>query len=142
MAQKETLKAHEKQSAALALALSGADYQTIADKVGYNSRQAAWKAVKSALDKSIRHAADEVRVMQIARLDKMLVSIWASVERGNLSAIDRAIRLEERRAKLLGLDMPEKHEQSGKIEIVVTYEDRDNASKPSFSAEDDQTTGA
>ena len=117
------MKAHEKQKQALALALAGVDYQTIAEKVGYNSRQAAWKAVKSALNKTIKAAAEDVKQMQISRLDTMLKAIWASVVAGNLGVIDRALRLEERRARLLGLDAPIKQEHTGAAGGPIKTED-------------------
>jgi hypothetical protein len=103
------LAALNRQKQALQLAQSGVDYQTIADKLGFNSRQAAWKSVKSALNRTLVESAEELRTMQISRLDKMLSAIWVDVIKGNLKAIDRAIKLEERRAKLLGLDAPTKN---------------------------------
>jgi len=106
MAQRHALKAYEKQKLALQLALAGEEYQSIADKVGYNSRQAAWKAVKSALNKTVTEDAEQVKLMQMRRLDRMLKALWPEVLQGNVKAILAAIRVEERRAKLLGLDGP------------------------------------
>ena len=113
MAQRDALKAHEKQRQALALALAGLDYQSIADRLGYNSRQAAWKSVQSAMEKAIRPAAEEYKELQLSRLDVMLKSIWPDILKGDLKAIDRALRIEERRSRLLGLDAPLKQELSG-----------------------------
>jgi len=39
-------------------------------------------------------------------LDRMLNVIWPDVLNGNLQAIDKMLRIMERRAKLLGLDAP------------------------------------
>lgn len=116
------LAALEKRKQALQLALAGVDYQTIADTVGYNSRQAAHKAVKSAIDMTIKPMAEDVKQMQLARLDKMLTAIWSQVTKGNLSAIDRAIKLEERRARLMGADAPTKTDVTSnneRIEFVI-----------------------
>lgn len=48
--------------------------------------------------------AAEDTIEQVARLDRMLTSLWDKVRQGNERAIDTALRVEERRAKLLGLD--------------------------------------
>lgn len=125
-AQDKKIAALEKRRQALELAKAGIDYQTIADRIGYNSRQAAWKAVNSAIKDIIRPPAEAVRDMQIARLDSMLASIWASVKQGQYGAIDRALKLEERRAKLLGLDAPVKTDltNGGEITLTVKYQDK------------------
>lgn len=115
---------------ALKLALAGVDYQTIADKVGYKSKQAAWKAVKSALDKTTKAAAEDVKEMQLLRLDQMLKAIWANVLNGNFGAIDRALKIEERRARLLGMDAPYKiapTDPTGKESYELITEQRKNA---------------
>lgn len=45
--------------------------------------------------------------LMVQRLDKLLsVAMKQAVDDGSLPAVDRVIRLEERRAKLLGLDAP------------------------------------
>lgn len=53
-------------------------------------------------------AADEVRAIELARLDHMLARLWPAVNKGDEKSIDRAIKIGERRAKLLGLDAPAK----------------------------------
>ena len=40
------------------------------------------------------------------RLDRAINAIWEKVNDGDLNAIDRALKIMERRAKLLGLDTP------------------------------------
>jgi len=106
MAQHDALKALENQMKALELAKAGVSYRLIAETVGYKSSQAAWAAVKSALKKVITPAAEEVRLMEIERLDAALMAVWPSVTKGQYGAIDRFLRIQERRAKLLGLDAP------------------------------------
>ena len=41
---------------------------------------------------------------QVARLDRMLTALWEKVRNGNERACETVLRIEERRAKLLGLD--------------------------------------
>lgn len=52
--------------------------------------------------------AEEVRTLEVARLDAMLLALWPQVKQGNQGAIEKALKVEERRAKLLGLDAPAK----------------------------------
>ena len=48
--------------------------------------------------------AGEATTEQIARLDRMLLALWDKVRNGNERAVEAALRVEDRRAKLLGLD--------------------------------------
>ena len=61
--------------------------------------------------------ADEHIRQDLKRIDTALHSIWDEVQRGNLPAIDRMIRLLDQRAKYLGLYAPERIQS----EIAVTY---------------------
>jgi hypothetical protein len=73
----------------------------------------AYKDVKRELDKlrdEIKESAEDIRSMQDARLDAMLRAIWPRIVRDNpdLKAMDRGLRIMDRRAKLWGLDAPSK----------------------------------
>ena len=109
----------ERQRNALELAKAGVPYDTIAQRLGYTNRSGAWKAVQAAMQATIRPAADDVRAMQVARLDDLLAGLWALARKGNVAAVDRALKIEERRAKLLGLDAAEKLDVSGTISVTV-----------------------
>lgn len=58
-----------------------------------------WKA-----DRNI--CVDAILESELSRLDRALAAIWPSVCKGHLTAIDRMLRIQERRAKYLGLDAP------------------------------------
>jgi len=119
---------------ALDLAVGGKSYDYIAQECGYNSPQAAWNAVSRMLKAQFQPAVKELRGMQIQRIDNMLDAIWASVRAGNLLAMDRALRLEERRAKLLGLDAPIKTANvDGTDETPVSVSIPASAIAPNFS---------
>ena len=47
---------------------------------------------------------EDWRAQELARLDRMQVGLWPQVIKGNHGAIDRVLRIMERRARLLGLD--------------------------------------
>ncbi|HRF50822.1 MAG TPA: hypothetical protein PLC98_24550, partial [Anaerolineales bacterium] len=85
---------------------AGVSYEAIGKRLGV-SRQAAWRMVDRALTKTERdtsEAADRVRIIELARLDRLLNSIWGAAMRGSLLAHDRVYKNMERRARYLGLD--------------------------------------
>lgn len=94
----------EKQRQVLELRKAGADYETIAKKVGYANRSAAYKACQSALERVTKEPAEEVLALELGRLDGMLLGLWPNARIGHLGAIDRVLRIMERRSKYLGLD--------------------------------------
>lgn len=118
------IEAIEKQKQALELRKAGATYEAIAKKLEYANASGAEHAIKAALKATVQDAADTVRQLELERLDGLLINMWKQVQNGNQGAVDRVLRIMERRAKLLGLDAPTKNEISGKIEkIVIEYSD-------------------
>ena len=87
------------QAKALELHLAGATYDTIAEQVGYASRSGAFAAVQAALDAGVPVGDDLVQT-ELARLDAMLSSVWAKARRGDLAAVDRVLKISERRTAL------------------------------------------
>jgi len=96
------LKAKDRKLSALELRLSGETFNSIAEKLGYASMSGAYKAVQAALKKTLQQPADEVRKMEVERLDVLLSAMWP--HRHKPEYLDRILRVMERRAKLLGLD--------------------------------------
>lgn len=103
---KKRIEATEKQRLAIELRKAGLGYEEIARRVGYSGPSGAYNAIQSALKKVLKEPAEELRTLEASRLDEMLLGIWPDVKAGSLPAIDRAIKLMERRAKMLGLDKP------------------------------------
>ena len=60
-------------------------------------------------------AADQVISEELQRLAFAEKAIMPAVSRGDLMAIDRLLRVMERRAKLLGLDAPKRYEITDSI---------------------------
>lgn len=97
------LTALDKQRQALQLRIAGATYDQIAKEVGYTGASGAWKAIQSALKKTIQEPADELRQIELARLDRMMLSLWEKVREGHLGAMDRVIKIMQHRADLTGM---------------------------------------
>lgn len=84
----------------------GKNFEEIARVVGYSSPSGAYRAVMAGLKATLQEPADEVRIMELQRLDVMLEKQIEAAERGIPQAVDRVLRIMERRAKYLGLDAP------------------------------------
>ena len=100
------LQSVDRQRQALQLRAGGATYQQIADALGYRGAAGALKAVRAGLLATLQEPADELRTLELARLDALLRAVWPKAMRGELTAVDRVLKIMERRANLLGLDAP------------------------------------
>lgn len=98
----------EKEKKVLELRLMGVTFDVIAQQVGYASPGSAHNAYKRALLRTLREPAEELRELEVARLDRLLSGIWTKALRGEVSAVQAALKIMERRSKLLGLDAPQK----------------------------------
>ena len=98
----------EKQRAALDLVKQGYNLPQIAQKLGYAGKQGAGELIKAALKQLVVVPAEEVRQIQLARLDHWLTKLEKKIDKGDIKAIQTALKIEERRARLQGLDAPVK----------------------------------
>lgn len=100
---------------------SGATWEAIATALMQNygedrlpsgwDRRYAYKDFHRRLEKiqkESEEAVRNVREMELRRLDRMQRALWERATNGDTDAIDRILRIQKRRAKLLGLDSPEK----------------------------------
>jgi len=107
---RRTLTGAENRLRALQLRKAGLPYHAIGQQLGTTS-QYAFKLVKAALANLRTRCADEtedLRQLELERLDTMLMGLWTPAARGDHAAIDRVLKIMERRARLLGLDAPAK----------------------------------
>jgi hypothetical protein len=98
----------ELQEKALSLRRSGYSHAGIGNQLGISKTQ-AHRLVTNGLDVAraqITASADELRSEELSRLDGMLAKIYPMAESGDFAAIDRVLKIGERRARLLGLDAP------------------------------------
>jgi len=105
----ETRRKRDAEAAALRAA--GHDYDTIAERLGFRDRSGARKAVVRALSDTVQHSTDEARRLSMSRLDGLrrllvgLVTETALAPRDTIAAARALLAVEEREAKLLGLDI-------------------------------------
>ncbi len=95
------------------LRIAGASYRQIASTMTKNghkiSAATAYHYVKemlAATKEQNEEKIDEVRRIEIDRLDQMLMALWPKREQPRVA--DTMLRLNERRSRLLGLDAPTK----------------------------------
>jgi hypothetical protein len=104
------LRAAEVQAAVLQLRKAALPLSKIAEQVGISKGHAS-KVVKRALAEFHVNAsldAGDLIALAIARLDGLLLVLWPKATAGNFGAIDRVLKVEERRCRLLGLEAPTK----------------------------------
>jgi len=90
------------------LKLAGKSYRTIARKLDFRGPSGAHKAVSAYLRKTLTAPSDELRRIELERLDRLQVIAWKRVTvSADLKAISTVLKIMERRAKLLGLDAPQ-----------------------------------
>ena len=110
------VQALDRERQAIELRKAGASYDQIARQIGYANKGAAYKAVSRALKATMATMsldADAYRQLAADRLDAMLLGVWQAATRGDPQAISAVLRIEERRASMLGLDAPKRTEVTG-----------------------------
>ena len=123
----------KKTAEAIELRKSGATYAMIGAHFKI-SAQAAWDIVDVGLKAIRTEPAEQLKALELERIDHMLTSIWANataappdgspaqLDRTTLESIVAAqaatIRLMERRAKLVGLDAPVSQTFTGTLKQI------------------------
>lgn len=135
-------------NSAIEMKAKGASLQDIADELGWNSKSAVAHAIRRALEeraKELPMTVDAYREQQMGQLDMMERAVWKVLETHHvvvshgqvitmlgadgqptvleddkpvLAAVDRLLKIQERRARLTGTDQPVKTD----IGLTVRYE--------------------
>lgn len=104
----------------LAMRLAGATLAEIGEAVGLDKSTVSHD-INTALADIPRAEANQLRQQEVHRLDRLQRAVWTSALSGDLPAMDRVIRIIDRRAKLLGLDAPQQVEISaGNVDLDAT----------------------
>jgi len=113
----------DKERQALELRRAGATYDEIAQAIGYATAQGAYLAYNRALKRALLEAgADEVREMELDRLDRLQRAYWPKALGGDGKAADRVLKIMEHRAKYLGLYQPTKVQMESVVYDAGTIE--------------------
>lgn len=103
-------KAADNRLRACELRRQGYSYRQISAELGVDIHR-AHDYVQGELDELARDTREEtehIRAIELERLDSYLKAVTPAAELGEEKAIATALRIAERRARLLGLDAPTK----------------------------------
>ena len=106
---------------AIKLRMAGATITQIASQLGYANESGAYKAIMRELEQTAQdmgESTEAVRQLELKRLDQMQFPIWNQVLAGDQGAIGTALRIQERRASLMGLDAPKQIEARVRIDVM------------------------
>jgi hypothetical protein len=129
-------------AAALKLRATGVSFAEIAAQLGYSSENAANKAVLTALRREVHEEATQLRTLEGLRLDDLHAAAWDKAMTGDPAAIGCVLRIMERRARLFGLDAPQRVDLGRKdIDLDGAVDHLLNLAMSSSSSDDDPDEG-
>lgn len=95
----------ERRARAVNLRREGLTLREVADELDV-SVYTAWNDIQTAIRDIPKEEADLLRQQEADRLDALQRAVWDAALAGDLPAVDRALKIIERRCRLLGLDAP------------------------------------
>ena len=104
----------QKERDCLLMRQQGFTFEEIAHKLAYKGESGAREAFRRALVRTLQEPASEVRELELSRLDALMTVAWDKAMSGDLKAIDRVLKIQDRRARYLGIDAP----QQTQIEVT------------------------
>lgn len=143
------------------LRTTGMTYAQVAEQLGYHDASHARQGVERAMTATLSEPAEALRRLELAKLDTMAVAAWEVLDAEHpvvsagrimvhdgeplrdpmpvLHAIDRLLRIAERRARLLGLDSPIRVGaiSMADIDAEIVRLDTEIAARPDPDADDD-----
>ena len=106
---------------AIKLRMAGATLDDIAKHLDFKSAASAYKSVMrelKATSQDMGEGTEAVRQLELKRLDQMQFPLWSLVLAGDIAATTTALRIQERRAALLGLDAPKQIEARVRVDVL------------------------
>lgn len=115
----QNVQARVNERQALEMRLQGYSYADIAValNIAIDTARETIKRVMFRMAETTAEDAVEVRTLELERLDLMLVRLQEQIAKGSEKAIETALRIQERRSRLLGLDSPKKFELDNKVTL-------------------------
>jgi hypothetical protein len=106
----------DRRAKAIAMYLAGADWQGIADALGYASRGAAHTDVTRALKANREAEAEkvqELRNVENLRLNRLQAAFWPKALKGDTKAAEIVLKCVAGRGRINGTDAPVRAELTG-----------------------------
>ena len=89
---------------AVELRTAGLTYDQIAAELGYANRGTVYHVVSGALEAQTVAAVDQLRSLEVERLDMLQLAMWQGAMEGDVPSAIAAIRCIMSRCRLLGLE--------------------------------------
>lgn len=100
----------EREAGVMRLFKAGKTYDEICAETGLANRSSVATIVKRVLQRNVVEDVEEIRAVEISRIDEMFTSIWDEAKTGSLPHQEAALKLmKERRKYLPGLEAPQQH---------------------------------
>ena len=120
---KRKARGREREEQALQLRIAGLTYKRIGETMGI-SESGAYKAVVRALrrlNERIAENAEELRRLEMERLNALHLAFWPRARQGDEKAADRILRIDAAVRALWGLDAPIKADVTSGGERIKGY---------------------
>lgn len=111
LARQDELEREARRVKVTSILLSGiTDQGKIAESVGVSNATISRdiKAIEAQWKVQASEDIAAARGQDLQRLERLIAGTWDDARKGHLGAIDRVVKLLERRAKMLGYDAPER----------------------------------
>ena len=122
MSRQKVSKTTAKALQALKLRAAGYTYQQIAEKLGYSSKSGAHSAVMRQLQQIPAENLEQVRSLELDRLDSLQQGLWPEAFRGNTKSVEAFLKVMAHRARILGLDANDAKRADAVAEYGATLE--------------------
>lgn len=104
----------EKKRRAVELRKFGLTFIQIGAELGVTA-QTAHHYVKTALEELPSENADQLRMIQMERLNAMLVALWPKAQAGDERSIDTGLRVMDKMDRLMGTESPQQVVHTGAV---------------------------
>ncbi len=92
-----------RRTRAIELRAAGLSYDQIATEVGYTNRGTAYNVVTQALAARQAHSVDQMRGLELARLEAAHAALWPRAMQGHVPSVAAVLRILDLECRLQGL---------------------------------------
>lgn len=128
----QRITAQERRRIVLDLKAAGLSNREIREQMVRMGYTISERTVRNTVTDSLRllieedhQKIEEMRALDLHRIDQAIKVLWPKVREGNLKAMREYRAFIDQRARLLGTNAAQKHEIKGEINHVISVEDKE-----------------